>query len=106
MPQIPQLSFDKQIFLKGEITLLAEKFRNIVFEGLPYRFMHVCMYTCVQVCVCLYTHACMLYVCMCVYVCLFVLVFVCVFLHHVFVVNRDKDQSKGACWMKRALCPN
>ena len=105
MPQIPQLSVDKQIVLKGEITLLAEKFRNIVFEGLSYRYACLYVHLCAGV-RCLYTHACMLYVCMCVYVCLFVLVFVCVFLHQVFVVNRDKDQSKGACWMKRALRPN
>ena len=87
----------------------------MVFEGLPYRYaiMHVCMYTCVHVCmglcvrVSVYTcvHVVCLYV-WCVYVWLFVRVFVCVFLHQVFAVNRDKDQSKGACWMKRALRPN
>ena len=60
----------------------------MVFEGLPYRYaiMHVCM--------------CGVFMCGCL------CVVVCVFLHQVFAVNRDKDQSKGACWMKRALCPN
>ena len=35
VPQILQLSCAKQFFLKGEITLLPEKFYNIVFEGPP-----------------------------------------------------------------------
>ena len=66
-----QLSFDKQIVLKGEITLLAEKFRNIVFEGLPYRYACLYVHMCAGVRVSVYTcvHVVCLYVCLCVFVC-------------------------------------